>query len=146
VLAIGLLLIGCGDGSAGTTDAPSAAGALPGFVPGGTPEGPMSGSMPGMAGAASLVASASPVPVAAGAVTIQNFAFNPAALTVKVGTAVTWTNKDAEPHTVSSPDGPLHSPTLQTGAVFTYTFTTPGSYHYLCTIHPFMTATVTVTP
>jgi plastocyanin len=146
MLAIGLLLTGCGNGSAGATDAPSAAGTLPGFVPGGAQTAPMSASMPGMAGATSIAASAAPTPVTAGAVTIQNFAFNPAALTVRVGTTVTWTNKDAEPHTVTSQDGALHSPPLQTGAVFTYTFDTPGSYHYLCTIHPFMTATVTVTP
>jgi plastocyanin len=146
MLAIGLLLTACGSGSGTAAGAPSATGALPGFVPNGDSAGAMSASMPGMAGASSVAASAPPAPLAPGAVTIQNFAFNPATITVKVGTAVTWTNKDADTHTVSSPDGPLHSPTLQTGAVFTYTFTTPGSYHYLCTIHPFMTATVTVTP
>jgi plastocyanin len=42
--------------------------------------------------------------------------------------------------------GPFHSPALGTGQSFRYTFTTPGRYDYLCTIHPFMTATVVVTP
>ncbi|WP_205624178.1 plastocyanin/azurin family copper-binding protein [Amycolatopsis vancoresmycina] len=40
----------------------------------------------------------------------------------------------------------MRSPTLQTGQSYQYTFSTPGTFEYLCTIHPFMTATVTVTP
>ncbi|MFD0632144.1 cupredoxin family copper-binding protein [Catenulispora yoronensis] len=79
---------------------------------------------------------------------IAGFAFAPAALTVKVGTTVTWTNKDSDAHTVTSQGsgGPLQSKALADGESFSYTFTTPGTYAYLCTIHPFMTATVTVTP
>lgn len=42
--------------------------------------------------------------------------------------------------------GPLSSAALATGQSYSYTFTKPGTYSYLCTIHPFMTATVTVTP
>ncbi|MFB7509541.1 plastocyanin/azurin family copper-binding protein [Streptomyces broussonetiae] len=41
--------------------------------------------------------------------------------------------------------GPLHSAALATHATYSYTFTKPGSYAYICTIHPFMTATVEVT-
>ena len=80
--------------------------------------------------------------------TIKNFAFAPAALTVKAGTTVTWTNQDADAHTVTSKDGggPLASAALNTGQTYSYTFAKPGTYAYLCTIHPFMTATVTVTP
>ncbi|HVW35025.1 MAG TPA: plastocyanin/azurin family copper-binding protein, partial [Acidimicrobiia bacterium] len=51
-------------------------------------------------------------PVAADAVTIDNFAFAPMAITVKAGTAVTWTNRDEEPHSVVSSDEPMHSGTL----------------------------------
>jgi amicyanin len=82
------------------------------------------------------------------AVSIKDFAFAPGATTVKVGTTVTWTNQDQDPHTVTSAGsgGPLRSPTLQQGQSYRYTFSTPGRYDYLCTIHPFMTATVTVTP
>jgi plastocyanin len=61
---------------------------------------------------------------------------------------VTWTNRDPEPHTVTSQgqgQGPLRSATLASGARYSYRFTTPGTYKYLCTVHPFMTATVTVT-
>ena len=85
-------------------------------------------------------------PVATDSITIQNFAFAPATATVKAGTTVTWTNHDQDAHTVSAMSGPFHSPTLTTGQSYRYTFTTPGHYDYLCTIHPFMTATVVVTP
>jgi plastocyanin len=40
----------------------------------------------------------------------------------------------------------LGSVALSTGQSYSFTFTKPGAYAYLCTIHPFMTATVTVTP
>ncbi|MFI1202636.1 cupredoxin family copper-binding protein [Streptomyces sp. NPDC020883] len=87
------------------------------------------------------------VPVTGNAVAIKNFAFSPATLKIKVGTKVTWTNQDTDTHTVTSTGsgGPLHSPALATQATYSYTFTKPGTYAYLCTIHPFMTATVEVT-
>lgn len=96
---------------------------------------------------ASNAAPGNTAPVAGNAVTIKNFAFAPAALMVKVGTTVTWTNQDSDAHTVTSQDngGPLASSPLNTGQTYSYTFTKPGTYAYLCTIHPFMTATVTVT-
>ncbi|MFD4598312.1 cupredoxin family copper-binding protein [Streptomyces sp. NPDC058464] len=86
-------------------------------------------------------------PVTGTAVAIQNFAFSPATLKVPVGTTVTWTNQDTDAHTVTStgPGGPLHSAALATHATYSHTFTEPGTYAYLCTIHPFMTATVEVT-
>jgi plastocyanin len=101
-----------------------------------------------MSGApASGSAGADAVPVAGNAVAIKNFAFAPAALTVKVGTTVTWTNQDSDAHTVTSQNngGPLASAALSTGQTYSFTFTKAGTYAYLCTIHPFMTATVTVT-
>ncbi|MFJ2189180.1 plastocyanin/azurin family copper-binding protein [Kitasatospora sp. NPDC087861] len=88
-------------------------------------------------------------PAAANAVTIKNFAFSPATLTVKAGTTVTWTNTDSDAHTVTSKQGsggPLQSAALATNDTYSYTFTQPGTYPYYCTIHPFMTATVEVTP
>ncbi|MGW7821071.1 cupredoxin domain-containing protein [Streptomyces puniciscabiei] len=86
-------------------------------------------------------------PVSADTVAIKNFAFSPATLRVKAGTTVTWTNQDTDAHTVTStgPGGPLHSPALATHGTYTHTFTRPGSYAYVCTIHPFMTGTVEVT-
>jgi plastocyanin len=86
-------------------------------------------------------------PVATDTVRVENFAYAPATVTVKAGTTVTWTNQDQDPHTVTSTNGgPLRSQPLATGQSFRYTFTTPGRFDYLCTIHPFMTATVVVTP
>jgi amicyanin len=81
-------------------------------------------------------------------VSIKNFAFRPASITVKVRSTVTWTNGDQAPHNVTSQrsGGPLRSPTLNKGNTYKYTFTKTGRYAYLCTIHPFMTGTVVVTP
>ncbi|OLZ65404.1 amidase [Streptomyces sp. IMTB 2501] len=86
-------------------------------------------------------------PVTGDSVAIKNFAFSPTTLKVKVGTTVTWTNQDTDAHTVTSAGsgGPLHSPALATHAAYSYQFTKPGTYAYLCTIHPFMTAKVEVT-
>lgn len=86
-------------------------------------------------------------PVTGNAVAIKNFAFSPAKLKIKVGTTVTWTNQDTDAHTVTSTGsgGPLRSAALATHATYRHTFTKPGTYTYLCTIHPFMTATVEVT-
>jgi plastocyanin len=81
-------------------------------------------------------------PVAADTVTIAGFAFAPAAVTVPVGSTVTWTNNDSAPHDVTG--GPLHSPTLNRGQSWSYTFAAAGSYSYICSIHPNMTGTVTV--
>ena len=85
-------------------------------------------------------------PVAANTVSIQNFAFSPGDITVRTGTTVTWTNNDQEAHTVTATDHSFSSPPLSPGDNYHFTFTKPGTYHYLCTIHPFMTATVVVTP
>ncbi|MBS2532031.1 cupredoxin domain-containing protein [Catenulispora sp. NF23] len=128
--------------------------------PGSTATGPVTDApaMPGMTmtmptasgstGGASTAPAAPAAPVAGNTVSIMNFAFSPAALTVAAGTTVTWTNKDSDAHTVTSQGagGPLGSAALATGQSYSYTFTKPGTYSYLCTIHPFMTATVTVTP
>jgi plastocyanin len=96
---------------------------------------------------ASEAGTAAAAPVAGNAVVIKGFAFAPAALTVSVGTTVTWTNQDSDAHTVTSDasGGPLNSKAMGTGDTFSYTFTRTGTFKYLCTIHPFMTATVTVT-
>jgi plastocyanin len=84
-------------------------------------------------------------PPAAGAeVKIDNFTFAPATLKVAVGTQVTWTNRDDEPHTVVSNDGSVKSKALDTGEKFTFTFSKPGSYPYFCSVHPQMKGTVVV--
>ena len=81
---------------------------------------------------------------AAAAVTIDNFTFTPAVLTVPVGTAVTWTNHDDIPHTVVRPGPAPRSPVLDTGDHFTITFAAAGTYAYFCSLHPHMQGTVVV--
>jgi plastocyanin len=77
-------------------------------------------------------------------VKIDNFSFGPTALTVPVGTAVIWTNRDDIPHTVVSTEGVFKSKALDTDDKFSFVFTKPGTYPYFCSIHPKMTGTVVV--
>jgi plastocyanin len=77
-------------------------------------------------------------------VKIDNFSFGPAAVTVAVGTTITWTNHDDIPHTVVSTDGVFKSKVLDTDEKFTFTFDKPGAYPYFCSIHPKMTGKVIV--
>jgi plastocyanin len=97
---------------------------------------------------ASPAPAASPVPAEGGnAITIKNFAFSPASLTVKSGTTVTWTNQDSVPHIVASDTGSpaaFTSDSLSTGDSYTFTFTQAGEYTYHCSIHPSMKGTIVV--
>lgn len=79
-------------------------------------------------------------------VKIDNFSFGPAALTVPVGTTVTWTNRDDIPHTAVSRDDPkiFKSKVLDTDEKFSFTFSKAGTYPYFCSIHPKMTGKVIV--
>ena len=79
-------------------------------------------------------------------VKIDNFSFGPAALTVSVGSTVTWTNHDDIPHTVVSTDNPkaFKSKVLDTDEKFSFTFTKAGTYAYFCSVHPKMTGKVVV--
>jgi amicyanin len=83
--------------------------------------------------------------IATTSVSISGFAFGPTSATVKVGSTVTWTNNDAVDHTVTFDGKTIDSGDLNRGDTFSHTFTKPGTYHYICTIHPFMHGTVTVT-
>ena len=76
-------------------------------------------------------------------VTIDNFTFAPAELTVKVGTTVTWSNHDDIPHTVVSA-GKFRSKAMDTDGSFSFTFTEAGEYKYFCSLHPHMTGVVKV--
>jgi plastocyanin len=78
------------------------------------------------------------------AVKIDNFVFGPQAITVPVGTTVTWTNSDDIPHTAVSTDGVFKSKVLDTDEKFSYTFTKAGTYSYYCSVHPKMTGQVVV--
>lgn len=102
--------------------------------------------MPDMPGMKMAATPAAVTPTEPNAVNINNFAFAPNELTIAVGTTVTWTNKDEEPHTVTNAGSPpaFKSAALDGGDKFTFTFTKPGTYRYFCSVHPFMTATVVV--
>jgi len=80
-------------------------------------------------------------------VSISDFAFSPANITVKKGTTVTWTNHDSVAHTVVETDGKTgpQSSSLANGKSYSFTFNTTGTFKYNCSIHPEMVGTVTVT-
>ncbi len=78
------------------------------------------------------------------AVTIANFAFGPASLSVAAGTTVTWTNDDSAAHTATADDGSFDSSSIAPGATFSQAFDTAGTFAYHCSIHPNMTATIEV--
>jgi plastocyanin len=77
-------------------------------------------------------------------VKIDNFAFAPQRVTMKAGTTVTWINDDDVPHTVASSIKVFKSSALDTKDKFSFTFATPGTYEYFCSLHPHMTGTIVV--
>jgi plastocyanin len=79
-------------------------------------------------------------------VKIDNFAFTPAAITVKAGTQVIWINLDDIPHTVDSTQGKFKSAALDTNDKFQFRFTEPGEYPFYCRMHPKMTGKIIVQP
>ncbi len=101
---------------------PDAAAAAPGAVPaaGGERSGPVRSTV------------------------IRQMAFPQNRLEVEPGTTITWKNEDVLAHTVTAVDGAFDSGMIQPGDSWSYTFTTPGTYAFLCTPHPFMTGVVVV--
>jgi plastocyanin len=93
---------------------------------------------------ASLPATAAPAPISGPQIVIGNFTFTPNALTVAVGTTITWVNHDDTPHTVTAQDHSFTSSGLDTDDSFTHQFMVAGTYAYYCTIHTKMTATIIV--
>jgi Plastocyanin len=77
-------------------------------------------------------------------VTIQNYAFHPATLTVAPGTTVTWTNDDGVAHTVTAADGSFKSGGIDHGKTFSHTFSKAGDYKYHCSYHSDMNGEVVV--
>lgn len=82
-------------------------------------------------------------------ISIRNFTFSPVTETIKAGTSVTWTNRDAATHSVMSDDGdpePFATAPLVYGAARPIVFSKPGTYAYHCEIHPSMKGKVIVEP
>jgi plastocyanin len=77
-------------------------------------------------------------------VVIRAFAFSPATDTVQAGDTVRWRNEDVVPHTATSRAGGFDSGTLEAGQDWRYVTRTPGSYAYVCTLHPTMRGTLVV--
>jgi plastocyanin len=126
------LLLGAGCGGGYTTPAGPAPTPAPSPTPAPTPTPSPS---PGATSAVAIVT---------GAATLGNRAYNPADVTVDVGSTVTWTNADREAHTTTSNQSGWNSGAIAPGAQFSFTYQTAGTFPYHCTIHPGMTGTVTV--
>ena len=97
-------------------------------------------------GAGNATTSVSIVP---GSSTLTTDAYQPNPVQVSVGSTVTWTNNDAQPHTATSgenatPDGRFDSSIMAPSATFDHTFTEAGEYPYFCLLHPNMVGTVSV--
>ena len=103
-----------------------------------------SGSSSG--GSTSTPAAASSSSSGGVAIKMQNIAFDPKAVTVKVGQKITWTNDDSTDHNVTADSGAsFKSKDFGTGGTFSFTPTKAGTITYECTLHPNMKgATITV--
>ena len=82
-----------------------------------------------------FIALASTAAAANATVTIANFAFDPASVTINAGESVTWTNRDQVAHSVVFAGGSPRTGVLATGASATLTFATAGTFNYVCGIH-----------
>lgn len=124
LLAVGALaLAGCGDGgSGGSTGADTAPAAET------------------TATTASTAADGGSV-----SVVMQNTAYSPSTITVRVGQRITWVNEDGALHDVVSTDGEkIESELFPKGESFSFTPTRRGEIYYVCTIHPGMEGSITV--
>ena len=83
-------------------------------------------------------------PAGKNAVTIQNFAFSPATITIKAGQSVTWTNEDSIGHSATADDNSWDTGVLPQGKSKSITFAKAGTYTYHCSVHPNMKAEVIV--
>jgi plastocyanin len=87
---------------------------------------------------------ATPVLAAEQTVSIKEFMFSPVSITVAPGTTVRWKNLDGEPHTIRSVEATFRSNALDQNDSFTFKFDKPGTYRYVCSIHPQMVGTIVV--
>jgi plastocyanin len=90
------------------------------------------GSLPAVAGDAAVE------------ITIDNFTFTPATITIAPGTIVRWLNRDDIPHTVVAKSLAFRSKALDTGDSFTHEFKERGQIDYFCSLHPHMTGKIIV--
>ena len=86
-----------------------------------------------------------PPPTITGSVSAINFAFSPSSLSVRIGTRVTFANRDAATHTFTANGGLFNSGNVAAGQSYSFTFMGAGTFAYHCQIHSSMTGTITVT-
>jgi amicyanin len=142
VAVAGLALAACG----GPAASPAASRAPGTSVP--AASSPAASTSAPASPAASATVAATQSAAGGTAVGVKDLKFVPAETSVKVGATVTWTNQEAIPHTVKwsdgSPEASAESPQMGEGDTYQRTFSTAGTYPYICGIHPRMTGTVTV--
>lgn len=78
------------------------------------------------------------------AVSIKDFAYAPASLTVSTGTTVTFTNQDSTEHTATASGGAFDTGSIGKGQTKSVTLQRAGTFSYVCSFHPFMHGTITV--
>lgn len=126
IIAIAVVLVGCSSASTTTTVAPT--GGLQTTIPSGTATtgggGPSGGAIV--------------------QVNMKGMAFDPKSVTIKAGDTVNWTNMDQAPHNATAVDKSWQTTTFSQGESGSVTFTKAGTFPYICTVHPNMTATVIV--
>lgn len=83
--------------------------------------------------------------IEAGTVVIKGFRFNPETITIKVGDSVTWKNEDSVTHVMTDDNGAWDTGSINPGTEQQILFTSPGTYSYHCTPHPFMKGKIIVT-
>jgi plastocyanin len=91
-----------------------------------------------------LTANAAAESAADATISIDKFMFEPTSITVTVGTTVHWKNLDPEPHTVRGVETNFRSDALDQNDSFAHKFDKPGTYRYVCSIHPQMLGTIVV--
>jgi len=91
---------------------------------------------------------APPAASATHSIVIKQYAYTPRAMSLGQGDTVTWTNQDSVPHDVTVTRGPstFHSPMLAKGESWSHVFNTAGSYSYICSVHPDMVGSLSVSP
>jgi plastocyanin len=99
-------------------------------------------------GSSSAASSGAGTRPGAAQVVMRSLEFTPTVVHAKVGQRIMWVNEDSSPHVVSYVSGPrfTSSRVLSPGAKFSIKLTQSGTIHYFCSLHPWMKATVVVSP
>ena len=84
------------------------------------------------------------IAAASGSVTIADFSFTPATLTINQGDTVTWVNNGPTPHSATANNGSFNTGILKAGQSGSHTFAQAGTFSYYCQPHPYMKATIVV--